>query len=86
MAGNVFNFQKRLLRRLDTRAYDDDSISVEGDEQGNHRFTFNIAKQLDDFKKQTEKQFNIKGSEKKPRMSSVKSNRKPTITIERSKI
>jgi hypothetical protein len=32
MAGNVFNFQKRLLRRLDTRAYDDDSISVEGDE------------------------------------------------------
>ena len=79
MAGNVFNFQKRLFRRLDVGVYDE-ALSTEEDEP--NRFTFNIGKQIDDFKQNTAKQFRI-GAKKK---AVNKSREQSTLTVEKSRI
>ena len=82
MAGNVFNFQKRLLRRMDTGVYDE-ALSTEEEDGG--RFTFNIGKQIDDFKKTTERQLRI-GANKKNAPARINRGEQSTLTVEKSRI
>ena len=81
MAGNVFNFQKRLLRRMDTGVYDE-PLSTE--EEEGERFTFNIGKQIDDFKKTTERQLRIGNTKKTP--GRIPRGEQSTLTVEKSRI
>lgn len=81
MAGNVFNFQKRLLRRMDTGVYDE-PLSTE--EEEGERFTFNIGKQIDDFKKTTERQLRIGNTKKAP--GRIPRGEQSTLTVEKSRI
>lgn len=81
MAGNVFNFQKRLLRRMDTGVYDE-ALSTE--EEEGERFTFNIGKQIDDFKKTTQRQLNM--NKKKPAGKIIRRDEQSTLTVEKSRI
>ena len=65
---------------MDTGVYDE-ALSSEGEEDG--RFTFNIGKQIDDFKKTTERQLRL--NKKKP-VGKINRGEQSTLTVEKSRI